>query len=134
MRIKPKEDLGIFLLLLHQPVTKKQIRNFFVLFFCFFRNSKEKQPGTDRLCVFLIVTKTKIETKTYLTYLVFSHERNICFVLILLNDFLILGNCDIGEEDSTISASSVSDMQKPPDGGWGWFVVFASFMIHVLGK
>jgi len=39
---------------------------------------------------------------------------------------------DIGEEDSTISASSVSDMQKPPDGGWGWFVVFASFMIHVL--
>ena len=41
---------------------------------------------------------------------------------------------DIGEEDSTISASSVSDMQKPPDGGWGWLVVFASFMIHVLGK
>jgi hypothetical protein len=40
----------------------------------------------------------------------------------------------IGEEDSTISASSVSDMQKPPDGGWGWCVVFASFMIHVLGK
>ena len=41
---------------------------------------------------------------------------------------------DIGEEDSSFSASSVSDVAKPPDGGWGWAVVFASFMIHVLGK
>ena len=22
----------------------------------------------------------------------------------------------------------------PPDGGWGWFVVLASFMIHVIGE
>ena len=22
----------------------------------------------------------------------------------------------------------------PPDGGWGWMVVFASFMIHVIGE
>ena len=26
------------------------------------------------------------------------------------------------------------DMPVPPDGGWGWMVVFASFMIHVIGK
>ena len=37
------------------------------------------------------------------------------------------------DEDS-FSASSVTDVPRPPDGGWGWFVVFASFMIHVLGK
>lgn len=22
----------------------------------------------------------------------------------------------------------------PPDGGWGWMVVFASFMIHVISE
>lgn len=22
----------------------------------------------------------------------------------------------------------------PPDGGWGWMVVFGSFMIHVISK
>lgn len=22
----------------------------------------------------------------------------------------------------------------PPDGGWGWVVVFGSFMIHVISK
>ena len=25
------------------------------------------------------------------------------------------------------------ELEKPPDGGWGWAVVFASFMIHVIG-
>ena len=27
---------------------------------------------------------------------------------------------------------SVEDLVEPPDGGWGWMVVFASFMIHVI--
>lgn len=22
----------------------------------------------------------------------------------------------------------------PPDGGWGWMVAFASFMIHIVSK
>ena len=37
-------------------------------------------------------------------------------------------------DDDSFSASSVTDNPRPPDGGWGWAVVFASFMIHVLGK
>lgn len=30
----------------------------------------------------------------------------------------------------------VIDVQSPPppDGGWGWLVVFASFMIHVVSE
>lgn len=34
---------------------------------------------------------------------------------------------DDDEEDSSESIA-------PPDGGWGWMVVFGSFMIHVISK
>lgn len=30
--------------------------------------------------------------------------------------------------------SAVLVSKGPPDGGWGWFVVFGSFMIHVVSK
>ena len=42
-------------------------------------------------------------------------------------------------DDGTSFASSGStedssgDLPTPPDGGWGWVVVFASFMIHFMG-
>lgn len=27
-----------------------------------------------------------------------------------------------------------SGQPPPPDGGWGWFVVFGSFMIHIVSE
>ena len=46
------------------------------------------------------------------------------------------GKCDVipdQPEDDGADAVSRSSLPTPPDGGWGWAVVFASFMIHVIG-
>jgi len=46
------------------------------------------------------------------------------------------GNSPHNNEDDTLSANSSTqsstDVATPPDGGWGWFVVFGSFMIHIV--
>ena len=37
--------------------------------------------------------------------------------------------------ERTVSQGEMGGVSvTPPDGGWGWFVVLASFMIHVIGK
>lgn len=32
------------------------------------------------------------------------------------------------------SRESSEGLAPPPDGGWGWMVVYASFMIHVFSE
>lgn len=40
----------------------------------------------------------------------------------------------IVQEDAEEVEPTVYKMPSPPDGGWGWIVVFGSFMIHVFGE
>lgn len=39
-----------------------------------------------------------------------------------------------GQTPGQTAATGNTDSVPPPDGGWGWAVVFASFMIHIIGK
>ena len=39
------------------------------------------------------------------------------------------------ETDTNVSHGDTAGVSvTPPDGGWGWFVVLASFMIHIIGE
>ena len=44
----------------------------------------------------------------------------------------------VAEESCSQGSSTAGAAQDgaavPPDGGWGWFVVFGSFMIHIVGE
>ena len=42
---------------------------------------------------------------------------------------------EIEENDSLMEGVSEKESQPPPpDGGWGWAVVFGSFMIHIVSE
>lgn len=43
-------------------------------------------------------------------------------------------NGDLEHTEKLLDYSDNGEIPPPPDGGWGWVIVFASFMIHVIGN
>lgn len=41
-------------------------------------------------------------------------------------------NDEVMSSSRVKTEEAVSSLPTPPDGGWGWMVVFGSFMIHVV--
>lgn len=46
------------------------------------------------------------------------------------------GNGNTTNHSFDIELAEITESQQPvpPDGGWGWMVVFGSFMIHIISE
>ena len=49
-------------------------------------------------------------------------------------DMLSVAEESCSQGSSTVGGGAQDGAAVPPDGGWGWFVVFGSFMIHIVGE
>ena len=50
------------------------------------------------------------------------------------NKFWNIVNDKVGAYEGRHNISAAMETSRAPDGGWGWVIVFASFMIHVIGE